>query len=398
MKAVILGDIHYGSGYSLGKIDNNTKLNSRLIDFSNTFDYVIDHMISSGVKHLIITGDIYEARRPQAVELSLFSKKIQRLSELGIHTHIVVGNHDLIKDQKVTTVDVLNSLKLSFMHVYSDIECITISDDTGGFNAVFIPFRTTEMLDCENNDAAVNRIKERVDYELKKVNNNFPVIVVGHLMLDGTMIGNTVLNNASGEVVLPQSMFLENIDAVIMGHVHPAALIRENPLMAYVGSMDSQDFNEAKYKKHFVLCENNNGNTRYKFNDLPVRKLYELTIDMSSASGKEINKNIIEHINKFSLENTLEESTIKINVTVNENCIYDLNKDIIKQELKQKYKIHHCIGIYPQILSVRQLRKSTITESQSSLEAFNEYLELETNAEIKEKLRAFGTKIITENN
>ena len=112
MKAVILGDVHFGVGAALGKTDKNKRLNSRLLDFSKTFDYVIDYMISNDVKIFIITGDIFEYRRPRASELGIFAEKIQRLEEHGIETHIVAGNHDIIADERSTTIDVLQKLKL----------------------------------------------------------------------------------------------------------------------------------------------------------------------------------------------------------------------------------------------------------------------------------------------
>ena len=53
MRAVILGDTHFGVGYSIGKTDKHRRLNSRLLDFSKTFDYVIDHMVSNDIHHFM---------------------------------------------------------------------------------------------------------------------------------------------------------------------------------------------------------------------------------------------------------------------------------------------------------------------------------------------------------
>jgi DNA repair exonuclease SbcCD nuclease subunit len=61
----------------LGKTDKSKRLNTRLLDFSKTFDYVIDYMISNEIKVFIITGDIFEHRRPKASELGIFAEKIQ---------------------------------------------------------------------------------------------------------------------------------------------------------------------------------------------------------------------------------------------------------------------------------------------------------------------------------
>ncbi len=51
MKIGIIGDTHFGAGYNMGKLDPKTQLNTRLLDFSNTFNTVIDEFIKRGVKN-----------------------------------------------------------------------------------------------------------------------------------------------------------------------------------------------------------------------------------------------------------------------------------------------------------------------------------------------------------
>lgn len=395
MKIVILGDTHFGGGYSFGKVDTNTHLNSRLIDFSNTFDYVIDYMINNNVFHFILTGDIFEHRRPQASELSLFSKKICRLTELGIHTYIVIGNHDLIREQKTTTLDVLGSLKLPLVHIYPDIDSAICAsyNSSDKINTIFLPYRTREMIDCNSNEEAIKRFTERLQYEIGKLEKN-PTIVIGHLMLKGTMIGNAVLEASPGEVVLPLEMF-KSVNAVIMGHVHPLMIVKKKPFITYIGSMECKDFGEAKHEKYFLVVENNDKKLSYTFEKLLTRKMYDLEIDQSFAeNSKDVIEKSLLYIENFSKENNLDGSIIRVNIATNEKCLYDLNKDLIKQELKQKYKINFCIGIYPQITSKRQLRKSTINEHGNPITSFNQYLELETDADMRERMRKIGTMII----
>lgn len=390
MKIVILGDTHFGGGYALGKSDPQTHLNTRLLDFSNTFDYVIDYMINNSIYHFIITGDIFENRRPQASELSLFSKKIQKLSELGIHTYVVVGNHDLIKEQSVTTVDVLSSLKLPLFHVFTEVEGITIDN----INIIFIPFRTREMLNCNTNEEAVERISTLMQFEINKLKENTN-IVIGHLMIQGTAIGNAVLETSPGEVVLPQEIFT-NIEAVIMGHVHPHLIVKKEPLILHLGSMECKDFSEARHKKYFVEIENKE-ELCLNFQELPVRKLYDIIVDQSIApNGRIAAQETINYVNEFSKQNNLEGSIIRIEIIINEKSMYDLNKEIIRQNLKQVYKVNNCIGIFPQIISKRQLRKSNITERNDSVSSFKEYLEFEDDLKIRERMKQYGLRIISE--
>lgn len=394
MKIVILGDTHFGGGFALGKTDFNSHLNTRLLDFSNSFDHVVDYMINNHVGHFFITGDIFENRRPQASELSLFSQKIQRLSELEIHTHIVVGNHDLIKEQSTTTLDVFSSLKLPFVHIYSNIESIVCGKPPNEVNIIFLPFRTREMLNCTTNEEAVERISSFLQYETKKLNNKNPTIVIGHLMIQGTTIGNAVLEASPGEVVLPTQIF-KGFNSVVMGHVHPHIIVKKRPFIVHLGSMECKDFGEGKYKKYFLSIDVDDGKLSYCFEQLPVRLLYDFTIDQSLAvSGKEATDDSILQIKNFSTKNNLKDSIIRVEIVINEKCLYDLDIEAIKRNLKQEHKVNHCIGIYPQIVSKRQLRKATITEHNDPLTSFTEYVELEEDVTMRDKMRLVGSKII----
>ncbi|MFA5048425.1 MAG: metallophosphoesterase [Patescibacteria group bacterium] len=396
MKIVILGDTHFGGGFALGKTDYYTHLNTRLLDFSNSFDYVVDYMINNCVNHFFITGDIFENRRPQASELSLFSKKICRLSELNIHTHIVIGNHDLIKEQSATTLDVLSSLKLPFVHIYSDVESFICKDEVNSINIIFLPFRTCEMLNCTTNEEAVTRISTFLQYEVKKLNNKNPTIVIGHLMVQGTAIGNAVLDASPGEVVLPVEIF-KRFNSVIMGHVHQHIIVKKKPLIVHLGSMECKDFGEGKHKKYFLSIESNNNKLSYCFEQLPVRSLFDFVIDQSLASsGKEATDDVIQQIKNFSQKNDLKDSIIRIEIFINEKCLYDLETESIRRYLKQIHKIYYCVGIFPQVVSKRQLRKASITEHNDPLTSFIEYVELEEDLTIRDKMKLIGSKIITD--
>ena len=55
------------------RIDQKTQLNSRLLDFSNTFNGIIDKFASRDVKIVVLAGDIFETRRPTSAQLNVFS-------------------------------------------------------------------------------------------------------------------------------------------------------------------------------------------------------------------------------------------------------------------------------------------------------------------------------------
>ena len=81
MRIGFIGDPHFGAGFNLGGRDPETQHNTRLIDFSNTFNSIVDGFVAKNVTHIIIPGDIFETRQPSAAQISSFSKCVRRISE-----------------------------------------------------------------------------------------------------------------------------------------------------------------------------------------------------------------------------------------------------------------------------------------------------------------------------
>jgi len=396
MKVVILGDTHFGGGYSLGRVDQHRHLNTRLVDFSNTFDYVIDYMVSNEVSHFVLTGDIFEHQRPQALELGIFSEKISRLSDLKIHTYIVVGNHDIVIDQRSTTIDVLKHLRLPFIHIYPDIDAVCCEDTFGDIiNFIFLPFRTKQSLGCASNNMAVQRLSDILQYEISGIANNGLKVLAGHFMLQETILGNAVMDNHPGEIVLPLDMFC-GFDAVVMGHIHPHQIIRRDPLITYIGSMERKDFGESGHSKYFLAIEKNGNDTVFRFEKLPVRSLYDVTFDQSFIEREdEIMGSIKRHLTEFAQKKPLFGSITRLNILVNEKTVQEISYDEIMSFMKKELMVYHCTGIHLQVASKRQLRKASITEKIDPISSFNEYLELEEDSALRERMREFGIGIIS---
>ena len=110
-KVAFISDIHFGSGEHLGRMNPETGLNSRFIDFVNTFNFISDYVIENDIKALFIAGDIYKHRQPTPTQQMYFSKALKKLSDNGIHTYITLGNHDIVMSYgKAHAISVFESL------------------------------------------------------------------------------------------------------------------------------------------------------------------------------------------------------------------------------------------------------------------------------------------------
>lgn len=396
MKLIVLGDPHFGGGYALGRIDPYRQVNTRLLDHSKTFDYVIDFAMEHGVEHLVLTGDIYEHRRPEASQMAVFSEKLARLSELGIHTHMVAGNHDIVRAHKATTMDKFRLLKLPLVHVYNDIGSFKCQDANGkGANLVFLPFRTRQMLQCWSNEDAIAFLRDRLEHEVQDLGNDNPNILVGHLALQGAkQHGGALEEHAIFDIVLPTSMF-GDFDAVLMGHIHPFQLISEDPLIAHVGSMERTDFGEAGQSKVFALLEVLGKKLAWEFLPLPVKPLHDLVIDKSTEVPATLMDSVRQWIRDYGSKHVLANSIARVDITVGEAAAHVVDTGEIMKFMIRDMGVSHCVGVHATALSKRQLRDSTITEKTDKHAALVKWLELNVDdPALREEMRKAGFRIM----
>ena len=397
MKIVILGDTHFGGGYSLGKIDSQKQVNSRLLDHAKTMEYVIDYCADNDITSFIITGDVFEHRRPESAQITIFSELLAKLSDLSIHTHIVIGNHDIIRARNATTVDMLEKLKLPYVHIWSEIDTFHIEsmDESDGLNVIFLPYRTRQMLKCDSNEEAIFFLKSRLIFERQSIRNKDKTIVVGHFALQSAKMNGAIIDiNSVPEIILPIDTF-DNVESVIMGHIHQHQVLSKTPFITHIGSMEKTDFGESDENKYFLVIDTSPKEHLYEFYLLPNRRIFDIKIDQSeSLPDSNVMNKIQKYIKAYSLKNNLVDSIVKVEIILNENIVSEINSSkIIK--LLHELGVYNCVGVYSSIVSKRQLRSSEITEKLSPRASFEKWLEFE-DEDIRDELKRAGNKIIDE--
>ena len=67
----------------------------RVMDFLKSLDEIVDTAIDEQVDLVIFAGDAYKDRNPQPTFQREWGKRMMRLSEAGIPTLLLIGNHDI---------------------------------------------------------------------------------------------------------------------------------------------------------------------------------------------------------------------------------------------------------------------------------------------------------------
>ena len=78
-----------------GRHDPDTALPIRVVDFLQALDQIVETAVSERVDFVLFAGDAYKDRNPQPTFQREWGKRMMKLSEAGIPTLLLVGNHDV---------------------------------------------------------------------------------------------------------------------------------------------------------------------------------------------------------------------------------------------------------------------------------------------------------------
>jgi exonuclease SbcD len=375
MKIGVIGDVHLGASYSLGRKDHQAGINTRLVDYSSTLIKTIESLIKKGCTQIIFTGDIFEHRTPSVKQQELFSVALRYAIEGGIECiHIIAGNHDQQRITGATTISYIKELPLPNIHVYDDIDLYQIEQDSEVLaNLIFVPFRDRKWLNTDSTEIAVNQIDEMITYCLSSIDNDAAKICVGHMTIEGTLHMLDLYADLynSNDLLLPINMF-RSIDITIMGHVHTPAVISKNPLILYSGSMEKRGAFENHEKKYLVIDLDERSVKSYSE---PCRLLHDIVISFTENHNEGLMKEIMDQIDTFAQDKKLEDSIVRLLITIMSEDDKFFESSKINSYLRDQYSIYHCVEIKPSLIFSRQVRDSSITETSTDTEAFAKYID-----------------------
>lgn len=396
MKLGIVSDIHIGGSYLLGRLDPTTQLNSRLIDFSNTFDSIIDKFVEKDVEVVIIPGDCYETRHPTSEQLNVFSKCLHRAIAKNLKIFIVCGNHDILSATSTTTLDIFKSLHVPNISIFSNFASHTLYDEYNKpINLIFMPFRDRRMMNTRTVPEAIDAVEKKISGLCSSVSGL--KLGVGHFMVDKPIVGESWAPSVNG-LILPINLF-NQFDAVVMGHVHRHAILKEkDPLIIYAGSMERVSFGEKDHKKVSLIFDT--GDLIHpEIIESSVRNIYEISLDYSREDKSykgQITDKIIEDIDKFNKKNSIIDSVVRLIVKIQENDLYHINQNKLKEHFTNK-QVNYLMPLQISSVNFRNLRNKKITEDLDGKKAMSSYIQSLVEPEhIKQRIIKLANKVIDE--
>ncbi|MBD1922371.1 exonuclease SbcCD subunit D [Microcoleus sp. FACHB-831] len=364
IKILHLSDIHMGSGFSHGRINPETGLNTRLEDFVNTLGRCIDSAIAEQVDLVLFGGDAFPDATPPPYVKEAFAGQFRRLVDAGIPTVLLVGNHDQhSQGQGGASLGIYRTLGVPGFVVGDAIETHRIETRSGPVQILTLPWLTrstlltrpdTEGLSlAEVNHLLIDKLNPRIEGEIRRLDPEVPTVLLAHLMADNASLGAERLLAVGKGFTLPLSLLTRDcFDYVALGHVHKHQNLNKSndPPVIYPGSIERVDFSEEKEDKGYVMVQLERGKAEWEFCPLPVRVFRTIQVDVSKAA--EPQAALLKAIEKHELQ----EAVVRL--------IYKLRSEQIDQidnaALHRALSDAHTYTIQPELIS--QLARPRLPE------------------------------------
>lgn len=325
-QVIILGDVHLGKSVNIGKHGVGSALSSRVIDQLAILDWVLEKADENCANDIVITGDIFEEGKPHPSLITSFIRFIKKVSSLGIKTHIIRGNHDILRSGNfyLSALDIIMAADIENVFIYNDVSTIRV----GNSGMTMVPFMDRKSLYLESNAEAVLTLENIFQYEGTGIPNDLYKVMIGHLAIEGSLFVGDEVDDMANELFCPLSIF-EGYDYVWMGHVHKPQILCKNPHIAHIGSMDISNFGETNHNKHIVIYDADNGT--FQTETIPTRPLKKINI-IVPPEVTDTTSYVLEEVKKLDLR----KSIVKVEINLDSTEATPVNKGVLQKALLEQ--------------------------------------------------------------
>jgi len=292
LKILHFADLHLGVE-NYGRLDPATGLSSRLGDFLNALDKLVDYALENKIDLVLFCGDAYRSREPTQTQQREFARRINRLATNGIPVFLLIGNHDLPNAVgRATSTEIFDTLAVKNVYVSNRPQIHTIPTRNGKVQIVSLPWlkRSALLTREETKNLTFEQINQKMQQILtdviaaraEELDPGLPSILAAHVWVAGSKVGS----ESSMTIGQEHALMLSNVahpafDYIALGHIHKHQVLSENPPVVYAGSLERLDFGEADDEKGFYLVEigEEAGKRAVSFDFHPVVGRRFLTID-----------------------------------------------------------------------------------------------------------------------
>ncbi len=293
-----------------GRHDPETGLPIRVMDFLRSLDAIVETAIAEQVDLVLFAGDAFRDRRPAPTYLREWAKRILRLSEAGIPTLLLVGNHDYTPALgRAHALDPFATFRVPKVRVL-DRPALLGPEALWGLplQIIALPWISRARLATLADDLTPERLQEILEHNLtplvedlvqqaQQAYPDLPLVLTAHASVQGAAYGAERLVMIGDDLVLPPALVKRPEFAyVALGHIHKPQDLNKGgqPPVVYPGSIERVDFGEAQDEKFFVLVTVAPGApTEVEWRPLPVRPFLEKRVHLTGEEGEGVMERLL---------------------------------------------------------------------------------------------------------
>ena len=328
MRIVHFADVHIGvENYS--RVDPETGLSTRLLDFLGTFDEVIDFALSEQVDLVLFCGDAYKSRDPTQTHQREFAKRIARLSTAGIPVFLLSGNHDTpLIATRATALEIFRTLDVSNVFPADRVDTYRIPTADGPVQIVAVPWiRRSQLLTSDEtrgmsppgvNERIQEKLTDAIGQHVRALDPAVPAILAGHVSIGEAVTSSEQTMLLGHEhVLLRSSVALPQLDYVALGHIHKHQTFGRDPLVVYAGSLQRIDFGEEGEEKGFCVIDLDPARPPgdrlrdFEFRPVQARRFLTITVDVPPRE-LDPTQTVVNAISAYDVEGAIVRVILKM--------------------------------------------------------------------------------------
>lgn len=294
-----LADIHIGME-NYGRLDSKTGLNSRVVDFLRRMSEAIDYALEHDVDLCIFAGDAYKNQRPNPTLQREFARRIKKLSDAGVPTVLLVGNHDMsTADRAASSLDIFHTLDVPNTVVANRETLLQLTARRGqSVQIAAVPYphrnrllaheRFRKMNIAELDTALTDLMGQNITALAEEARRqpDVPTIFTGHFSVSNATLGSERSVMLGRDVTVMKHLLADPVwDYVALGHIHKHQELNRgaHPPIVYPGSLERIDFGEEKEPKGFVMARVEKGKAEWNFVQVKSRKFTTIRVDVTKS-------------------------------------------------------------------------------------------------------------------
>lgn len=407
MRIIHFADLHVGvENYS--RTDPETGLSTRLLDFLNALDQLVEYALTNSADLVLLAGDAYKSRDPNQTQQREFARRLSTLATAGIPVFLLVGNHDLPNALgRATAIEIFNTLDVPRLHVGDEIANYLVDTPSGPLQITALPWpkRSALLTREDTRGLSIEKVNERLQAILaqdirslsEKLDPNIPAILAGHVTIDGAKLGSErAMMLGRDHSLRPSDIHLTTYDYIALGHIHKHQVVRDNPLMVYSGSLQRVDFGEENDPKGFCIIDFDTQHpqgrrvTDFRFQQVVARAFTTIDVNVPPTSP-DPTRDILRAIQRSSIADAI----VRLRISLTADQSVQLRMTEIRNAL---VPAHHVAAIQTQLSDERRVRlPADAARNLDTITALTTYLESRnTDSRRREKLISYAKGLIDE--